>query len=246
MGFSLKKAVKKAVSYSPIGGFGTLEKMFKGQSPEQQGMLDTTQYQNTYDQLAQQGGAGDYADIETFYTPEMQQAVLAEMDRASREGGSRVQAGISGNAVLSGWGVGNTSREAARRASAESDMMNQIIQGHIANAQGIESQRAAQAQELAQRKANAAEMIAGNKQSSELAQLGYQEALNQQNQQFKQDAYAQRMGQISGAIGSIGGALGSYAGSQGQAGSTVTPIGPRGPRQTPGGYTYIPNFLGGD
>lgn len=178
---------------------------------------NTLKQENTYKDLVRQGGAGDYGDIESFYTPEMQQSVLAEMGRVAQEEGSRAQAGISGSAVRSGFGVGNTSREMARRSNAESDMLNQIVQGHVSNAQNIEAQRTAQAQAYAQNKFNADQKIADNKLSQELTQLGYQEQLDAQQKAFKADANAARMTMVGGALNTLGQAAGDYFGSRQQA-----------------------------
>lgn len=178
---------------------------------------NTLKQENTYKDLVRQGGAGDYGDIESFYTPEMQQSVLAEMGRVAQEEGSRAQAGISGSAVRSGFGVGNTSREMARRSNAESDMLNQIVQGHVSNAQNIEAQRTAQAQAYAQTKFNADQKIADNKLSQELTQLGYQEQLDAQQKAFKADANAARMTMVGGALNTLGQAAGDYFGSRQQA-----------------------------
>lgn len=192
-------------------------------------LLDEGKYRTAYDSIAGQGGAGDYGDIESFYTPEMQQSVLAEMGRVAQEEGSRAQAGISGSAVRSGFGVGNTSREMARRSNAESDMLNQIVQGHVSNAQNIEAQRTAQAQAYAQNKFNADQTVAGNKQSQELEQMGYQEQLTAQQQGFKADANAARLDMLGGVIGTAGKVAGSYLGGLQQA-----PTSPGGRVNVPG------------
>jgi len=200
----------------------------KGKGPSLS-LLDTSQQQNAYDSIAGQGGAGDYGDVSTFYTPEMQQSVLAEMTRVAQEQGDRAQAGISGSAVRSGFGVGNTSREMARRSNAESDMLNQIVQGHVSNAQNLEAQRTAQAQAYAQNKFNADQTIAGNKQSQDLAKMGYQEQLAAQQQGFKADANVARLDMLGGVIGTAGQIAGSYLGGRQQA-----PTSPGGRVNVPG------------
>lgn len=158
---------------------------------------------------------GEMADVETFYTPEMQQAVLAAMEEQARAGGAQSQAAISGSAIQSGFGVGGTSREASRRAKADSDMLNEILSSHVQNAQSIEQMRQQQAQDYASRKLTADENLESQKQQRRLTKLGYREDItNLRNDLYGGggEAWAKM---LSGAIGSLGSGAGSMMGGMG-------------------------------
>jgi hypothetical protein len=187
--------------------------LFKGKKKPKLNLIDMGQYDRNYSDLFG-GMPGEMDDIESFYTPEMQQAQLAAMEEMIREQGAQTQAGISGQAITSGWGVGNTSREAGRRAKADSDMLGSIISSHVQNAQNIEQMRQQQAQDYAARKFDASEMDKNFKQQQELAALGYTEQLNQQGSQIRSAERDARWDMIGGAIGGIGSVAGDYFGSK--------------------------------
>lgn len=220
MGFSFKKVAKAVgnVGKATIGGgWGLLGGKLLGGGGgggASLDLLDLSGYDQAYSDLAGQM-PGQMEDVESFYTPEMQQAVLAAMEEQIRQGGAQNQAAISGGAVQSGWGVGNTSREATRRAKADSDMLNEIVSSHIQNAQGVEQMRQQQAQEYTKNQAAGQEMLAKQKQASELASLGYTEGLTSQQNEFKAQTNADRLGMIGAGLGGLGQAAGYYVGGLG-------------------------------
>jgi hypothetical protein len=188
--------------------------LFKGKKKPKLNLIDMGQYDRNYSDLFG-GMPGEMDDVESFYTPEMQQAQLAAMEEMIREQGAQTQAGISGQAITSGWGVGNTSREAGRRAKADSDMLGSIISSHVQNAQNIEQMRQQQAQDYAARKFDAGEMDKNFKQQRELAELGYTEQLTNYKDQMSEEAKEANRKALAGIINTGGQAIGSMYGGRG-------------------------------
>ena len=103
------------------------------------------------------------ADPETFYSPEYQQAILDELSQDAETGRQQSQASISGQAILGGFGVGGTSREATRRAKADSDALDQIINGYVSQAAKLEDMRVQQAEMEATRAAGLEDLRANER-----------------------------------------------------------------------------------
>jgi len=95
---------------------------------------------------------GFSADPEAFYTPELQQQILSQLTQQAQDRGKQAQSQISGQAVSSGFGIGNTSREAARRAKADANTMDEVIGNYVNQAAQIEDMRVNQMEQDKMRK----------------------------------------------------------------------------------------------
>ena len=154
------------------------------------------------------------ADPEQFYTPEIQQAIMAELSRGANEQNAMDQSSISGNAVNSGFGVGNTSREVARRAKADSNALDTIINGTINQAAQIEEMRVSQAQEQKTRTNAAKQTGKDNEQAFRLAREGYDTTSSIFNSNQAVQADMDRSKLLFGGIGGVAGAAGTLFGSR--------------------------------
>lgn len=166
-----------------------------------------TQYNQLYGQTP-----ADMADPEAFYTPELQEAVLQNLAQAATERRDQNQADISGAAIRSGFGVGGSSREMARRARADSMALDEIIQGSVQQAAAIEDMRRMQMEEAQSRRFQAEEGRKDQQQAFDLAKQGYQaniestqRGINDQDRADRQDAF------LGGLGGLVGGAADLFA-----------------------------------
>lgn len=150
----------------------------------------------------------DSVNPEDFYTPELQQAILDALSRNAEQGRQQAQAEISGSAIRSGFGVGGTSREATRRAAADANALDQVINGYVSQAAQLETMKTKQAQEEATNKFNLEENRKNNQQAFDLAKQGYQANLDVASRAYsdqrKQDTQDMYMGGLN-LLGQMGG-----------------------------------------
>lgn len=209
---SLKKNLGTVVS--PLTGFGTLFDKMKNGGGNDYGPGPTvdpalySQYNDLYKNMP-----GEMQDPTAFYTPEIQQAVLDQLSQQANEQNAQDQAAISGGAIRGGFGVGGTSREATRRAKADANALDTIINGTINQAAQIETMRVQQQQDYASKKQDAQQQQLNDQQRFRLAQQGY--AQNEQNtaNSLSDQAKSDRQNLIWGGIGAGAGAFGSALGS---------------------------------
>ncbi len=169
---------------------------------------------NMYDEYQQLYGKmpAEMADPETFYTPELQESVLQQLTQQAEDTRAQNQASISGSAVRSGFGVGNTSREMARRSRADAQALDEIISGSIQQAAAIEDMRRMQAEQQQQNVFNANEDKKNQQQAFDLAKQGYQANIDSASRAISDDERNQRQDAVLGGItGLAGGAADLFA-----------------------------------
>ena len=169
---------------------------------------------NMYDEYQQLYGKmpAEMADPETFYTPELQESVLQQLTQQAEDSRAQNQASISGSAVRSGFGVGNTSREMARRSRADAQALDEIISGSIQQAAAIEDMRRMQSEQQQQNVFAANEDKKNQQQAFDLAKQGYQANIDSTQRAISdQDRYSRQDAVLGGIAGLAGGAADLFA-----------------------------------
>jgi len=152
----------------------------------------------------------DAADPSSFYTPELQKAFLDQLIQGSNDSLAQNRATISGQGIVSGFGVGNTSRDATRRAKADSQAMNEIVQGAVNQAAEVEAMRVAQIEEAKQRRFNQDQSKLNQEQRFKLAQQGYDTTVAENATSRAEAARAGRQDLLVGGLQGIASSIPSF------------------------------------
>lgn len=166
-------------------------------------------------------------DPEAFYTPELQEAVLAQLTQQVLDSRDQNQATISGGAIQSGFGVGGSSREMARRAQADAQALDEIVQGSVRQAAAIEDMRQMQREDEEARRLGVEEDRKNRQQAFDLAKRGYAYDVSSAKQAIMEDERNQRREAVMQGITDLTGGFVGLLGSNGQptgAGSTSAPF----------------------
>ncbi len=169
------------------------------------------EYQQLYGKMPQ-----EMADPETWYTPELQESVLQQLTQQAEDSRAQNQASISGSAVRSGFGVGGSSREMARRARADSQALDEIISGSVQQAAAIEDMRRMQMEQQQQNVFAANEDKKNQQQAFDLAKQGYQANIESTQRGIRDDERDQRQQMMIGGLTSLAGGAADLFGQMGK------------------------------